>query len=184
MLVLAKDIFVLLFNILAATCRATFRFFCPVRKDLSGQVAVITGAGRGIGRELAREFCAKGCDLALVDMDAEALAETKNTIHTSNTVTTYTCDITSSENVQRVAAEVLKEHGRADILVNNAGIINIKDILSLSEREITRCINVNALAHFWTVRAFLPNMLQRNSGHIVTIGNTFYSYNVMTSFSV
>ena len=83
----------------------------------------------------------------------------------------YTCDLTRREEISRVAAQTLAESGPIDILVNNAGVVSGKNLLDISDEEIERTFQVNTLALFWTVRAFLPSMLERNSGHLVTIAS-------------
>ena len=65
--------------------------------------------------------------------------------------------------------EAVKKHGPVDILINNAGVIQGKYFLDMSEQEASKSMIVNAESHFWTTREFLPSMVQRNNGHIVSI---------------
>ncbi|XP_052832104.1 retinol dehydrogenase 10-B [Octopus bimaculoides] len=67
---------------------------------------------------------------------------------------------------------VKNEIGNVDILVNNAGIVTGKNLLDCTDQDIIKTMQVNVLAHFWTIKAFLPKMIERNSGHIVTISST------------
>ncbi|PIK38915.1 retinol dehydrogenase 10 isoform b [Apostichopus japonicus] len=84
---------------------------------------------------------------------------------------TYTCDVTKREEVYRVAQRVKEEVGDVFILVNNAGIVSGKQFLHLTDEEIIKTMDVNTMAHFWTLRAFLPDMVRSNQGHVVTISS-------------
>ena len=75
------------------------------------------------------------------------------------------------ESIRQAAAETFAELGTVDVLINNAGVVSGKDLLEISDEQIELTFNVNALALFWTTRAFLPAMLERNSGHIVTVAS-------------
>jgi len=75
------------------------------------------------------------------------------------------------EQVYEVANKVKKEVGKVDILVNNAGIVSGKTLLEVSDESAQRTMDVNTLAHFWTVKAFLPDMIKSNDGHLVTIAS-------------
>ncbi|XP_032806773.1 estradiol 17-beta-dehydrogenase 11-like isoform X1 [Petromyzon marinus] len=83
----------------------------------------------------------------------------------------YKVDCSRREDIQRAAEQVKKDMGEVCILVNNAGVVFVDDLLSLEDHEIQKTFDVNILAHFWTVRAFLPSMLERNHGHIVTVAS-------------
>lgn len=128
---------------------------CPrLRKnltpDLSADVCVITGAGRGLGRELALKFAACGATVVLWDIDEENLKSVADEIGASGgEVYYYVCDCSKSEQVQRTAASVREEVGNVAILVNNAGIVTGKSFIESSEKGIQKVMEVNALAHFW-----------------------------------
>jgi len=74
--------------------------------------------------------------------------------------------------IYEAATLVKKDVGDVDILVNNAGIVSGKSFLECSDSQIDRTMKVNILAHFWTVKAFLPKMVERNSGHVVSIASS------------
>ncbi|XP_070533990.1 estradiol 17-beta-dehydrogenase 11-like isoform X2 [Ptychodera flava] len=144
----------------------------PGRKNVDGQVVLITGAGHGIGRCLAIEFAKLGAHLVLWDIDETGVVETADELRGIGArVTTYTVDVSKKDNVRSVAERVKQEIGDVDILVNNAGITNGLELLKLSDSQIERLMDVNIMAHFWTVRAFLPAMLERQHGHIVSIAS-------------
>jgi all-trans-retinol dehydrogenase (NAD+) len=140
--------------------------------DIQGKRALITGAASGIGRMLATELAEAGASLVLWDIDADGLKRAATDLRAAgHEVATGVCDLTSRDNIAAEGARTLAEVGPVDILVNNAGIVSGKGLLELEDAEIERTFQVNTLALFWTVRAFLPQMLERNSGHIVTIAS-------------
>lgn len=140
--------------------------------DINGKRALITGAGSGIGRLLAVRLANAGTSLVLWDIDAPSLDELQAELTgTGHEADVYTCDLASRQDIAAVAAQTLSKSGPIDILINNAGIVSGKNLLDISDREIEQTFHVNSLALFWTVRAFLPSMLERNSGHVVTIAS-------------
>lgn len=140
--------------------------------DIDGKCALITGAAGGIGRTLAKRLASAGARLVLWDIDARALAELQAELSDAGyAADTCTCDLTRREEIGTAAARTLAANGPIDILINNAGIVSGKNLLDISDEEIERTFQVNTLALFWTVRAFLPSMLERDSGHLVTIAS-------------
>ena len=140
--------------------------------ELKGKRALVTGAASGIGRILAGQLGNAGCSLVLWDVDADGLARAQAELQADGyAVDVYTCDLTRREEISDMAAQTLAQSGPIDILVNNAGVVSGKNLLDMSDEDIERTFKVNTLALFWTVRAFLPSMLERNSGHLVTIAS-------------
>jgi all-trans-retinol dehydrogenase (NAD+) len=140
--------------------------------DVVGKRTLITGAASGIGKLLAWRLADAGARLVLWDIDAAGLGELEtDLVAAGHEVDVYTCDLTSRDTIAAVAARTLADGGPIDILVNNAGIVSGKTLLDISEQEIERTFQVNTLALFWTVRAFLPAMMERDSGHIVTVAS-------------
>lgn len=140
--------------------------------EIRGKVALVTGGANGIGRLLADAFAADGARLILWDIDQRALLRAKDELSArGHSVDTQVVDLTSPERIAAAAREALSVHGKVDILINNAGIVSGKPLLELSAAEIERTFQVNAIALFHTVRAFLPAMLEDDSGHIVTIAS-------------
>ncbi len=140
--------------------------------DINNKRALITGAASGIGRMLATELANAGARLVLWDIDAEGLARAQSELTAAgHEVDVYTCDLASREDIAVTAERTLSDSGPVDILVNNAGVVTGKHLLDLSDEDIEQTFRVNVLALFWTVRAFLPSMLQRDSGHLVTIAS-------------
>lgn len=83
----------------------------------------------------------------------------------------YAVDVSDREAVYRTAAKVREEIGPVDILINNAGIVCCKPLLELSDKMIETTYAVNILAHYWTIKAFLPDMIRQKKGHITTIAS-------------
>lgn len=140
--------------------------------DINGKRALITGSASGIGRLLASRLADAGARLVLWDIDAAGLSRAQAELADAGfEVDIYTCDLASREEIAAVAARTLSECGPIDILINNAGIVSGKNLLDISDAEIERTFQVNTLSLFWTVRAMLPSMLERDSGHLVTIAS-------------
>jgi len=140
--------------------------------DIKGKRALITGSASGIGRLLANRLAYAGAKLVLWDIDPAGLSRAQAELTDAGyKADVYTCDLASREEIAVVAARTLAESGPIDILINNAGIVSGKNLLDISDGEIERTFQVNTLALFWTVRAFLPSMLERDSGHLVTVAS-------------
>ena len=80
-------------------------------------------------------------------------------------------DVSNREQVKEVAKQAMDQIGPVDFLINNAGVYSQGEILDLTDNQISKSLIVNAESHFWTVKEFLPSMLERNTGHIVTISS-------------
>jgi all-trans-retinol dehydrogenase (NAD+) len=140
--------------------------------EIRGSRALVTGAASGIGSLLAAELGRAGASLVLWDIDAEGLGAVQAELRGAGCdVDIYVCDLARREDIEEAAAQTLAESGPVDILVNNAGVVSGKNLLDISAAEIERTFQVNTLALFWTARAFLPGMLERDSGHVVTIAS-------------
>ncbi|KDN48879.1 NAD(P)-binding protein [Tilletiaria anomala UBC 951] len=139
------------------------------------QVVVVTGGSSGLGHEIVCLCLAKGAKVANLDIAAPRPPSTSVTSHDDRLFYVH-CDLTSRTEIQHAAARVRELTGApVTILINNAGIQSGrgKSLLTLADCEIERLFEVNVLAHFWTIRAFLPDMIAAHqpSGHIVTISS-------------
>ncbi|KAG9509386.1 Short-chain dehydrogenase/reductase family 16C member 6 [Fragariocoptes setiger] len=171
----AGRIIYLFFGILVAYLKALANLILGVRKkSIRGQNVLITGGGGGLGRELALHFAAEGANLILVDMNETNLKRVKEEIlkQVDNVrVLDYVVDIRSDKNVFNLGNQIRKDFGDVHILVNNAGIVQCLPFLELSPDLVERTFQVNSLAHIWTIREFLPRMIENNQGHIVAISS-------------
>jgi len=138
--------------------------FGPAKFDWDEQVVLITGGSSGIGELLANTLAVRSVNVVVLDVKP---------IQTENyNITYYKCDVSKWEEVEAVSKKVIEEIGAPTILVNNAGIVQGKLILDLEPEEVKATFGVNTLAHFWTLKAFLPSMIANKSGHIVTVSST------------
>lgn len=139
-----------------------------------GKKILITGAASGLGRRMALTMARQGGRMILWDLDPAGLESVMSQIQSHSGSTGHTahiCDIADMDAVQSAAEKVIAQSGHPDILINNAGIVNGKPFLECSRQALKRTMDVNTLAHFWTVKAFAPAMIERNSGHLVTIAS-------------
>ncbi|OQV21907.1 Epidermal retinol dehydrogenase 2 [Hypsibius exemplaris] len=145
--------------------------FLP-KKSVAGEIALITGAGSGIGRLTALRLAKLGAKLVLWDVNSEGLEVTRRMIQEAGgQAHVYECDVTDRFLVYLTADRVRDEVGDVTILVNNAGIVSGKPFLETPDEKLQKTMDVNATAHFWTLKAFLPRMLELKHGHIVTISS-------------
>ncbi|KAK5918805.1 hypothetical protein CgunFtcFv8_022755 [Champsocephalus gunnari] len=144
------------------------------RKNIEGEVVLISGAGSGIGRLMAQEFASLNTVLVLWDINQEGMKETARLAKESGAsrVHYYVCDCSNKNEVYRVADQVKREVGDVGILVNNAGIVTGKKFMEAPDSLIEKTMEVNTMAHFWTYKAFLPAMIANNHGHLVSIASS------------
>ena len=133
---------------------------------------LITGGAGGIGRLMGNIMAKKGATIILWDINEEKLKAAAACIEGQGGKVLYNkCDVTNRELVYKTAQEVKMECGNVDVLINNAGVVTGKPLWECSDEEIQTTMDVNAMSMFWTVKAFLPDMIKANSGHIVTISS-------------
>jgi 3-oxoacyl-[acyl-carrier protein] reductase len=140
--------------------------------ELSGQTAVVTGAARGIGREIAERLATAGAAVAVVDVadDAVAQAATELAKHGA-TSRGYRCDVSSLDATNELGERVLADFGRVDILVNNAGITKDRLFIRMSGEDWGAVIAVNLTGAFNMTKAFAPALLKQRAGSIVNIAS-------------
>jgi all-trans-retinol dehydrogenase (NAD+) len=141
--------------------------------EIRGSSILITGAASGIGRLVALEMAHRGGELVLWDLRADALDATAREIEaaTGRLPLSYACDVSCRETVRDVAARTLADAGRVDVLINNAGVVSGRPFLELTDEAVETTFAVNTLALFWTTKQFLPGMIQRGRGHLVTVAS-------------
>ena len=140
--------------------------------EIVGKNVVITGGAHGIGRQIAVNMARLGGRIVVYDVAAEALqAIVDEIVAAGGEAYGYVCDVSNRREVYRIADEVKARVGPVDILVNNAGIISGRRLLEIPDERIEAVFGVNVLALYWVTKAFLLEMIERNSGHIVTMAS-------------
>ncbi|KAM0731505.1 Short-chain dehydrogenase/reductase family 16C member 6 [Formica fusca] len=175
------DLSLLSAKISLAMIIATFRMIVPrSMKRLLGETVLITGAGHGIGRELAIQLSSMGCIIICWDNDVDNNRSTMREVSKNGgEVYGFVVDVSQRLEV-RETVRLMRKIGVPDvtILINNAAVLYHKPYLSFDSDDVEKTFNVNVLSHFWTIEAFLPMMLQKNSGHIVAISSMCGMYGV------
>jgi short-subunit dehydrogenase len=140
--------------------------------DLRGEVAVVTGASRGLGLLLARELAAGGCPLVICARDGAELDRAADQLRAAGAdVTTVVCDITDPAAAQLLVDTALERYGRLDIVISNAGIIQVGPVQSATIAHYETALNTMALAPVRLALTALPVMRQQGHGRIVTIAS-------------
>ena len=140
---------------------------------LEGQVAVVTGAGRGIGAAIARKLGTMGAAVLVSGRTPAPLDQTVRTmVEAGHRAEAVTCDVTDQQSVKALAEQVEKKFGRVDILVNNAGIGGFSTPLhQLPVEDWDRILNTNLRGVFYMIHALAPLMIKGKSGHIINISS-------------
>ena len=143
-------------------------------KDFAGKIAVITGGGTGMGRELARQLVAEGCNVAMCDISADAMAETKRLCETEKLpqglrVTTHVADVSIEDQLKRFRDELVEQQAtdRIHLLFNNAGIGGGGSLFTNSREQWERTFNICWGGVYLGCRTFLPLLVRADEGHIV-----------------
>lgn len=143
-------------------------------KDFAGKIAVITGGGTGMGRELARQLVAEGCNVAMCDISADALAETRRLCEVENLpqglrVTTHIADVSIEDQLRRFRDEIAEQQAtdKIHLLFNNAGIGGGGSLFTNTREQWERTFNICWGGVYLGVRTFLPMLMKADEGHII-----------------
>ncbi|KAI9927292.1 hypothetical protein MW887_003679 [Aspergillus wentii] len=142
------------------------------------ELVLITGGSSGIGKQIVEDLSKAGVRVVILDIQDPSFKLPSN-------VTFYKTDITNSAAIKTVADQIRANQGEPTVIVNNAGVGYDGTILDEPEAKIRLTFEVNTMAHFWTVREFLPNMIKNNHGHIITVASmaSFVSLGEMADYS-
>jgi NAD(P)-dependent dehydrogenase (short-subunit alcohol dehydrogenase family) len=136
------------------------------------KIALVTGAGAGIGRAVATRLAVDGFDLALLDRDREALGVTESLVRAlGRTAVPVVADVGSSDDVQAAVSKSLAAFGHLDVLVNNAGILSTGAFLDFTFQQWNDCLGVNLNGTFNCCKAVLPSMVANRRGAIVNMAS-------------
>ncbi|MEM5879153.1 MAG: SDR family NAD(P)-dependent oxidoreductase [Candidatus Aenigmatarchaeota archaeon] len=138
---------------------------------LEGKVAIVTGAGQGIGREIALAFAKEGAKLVVTDITGKEKEVAKEIESLGGEALALKVDVSSNKDAKKMAQEVLKKFGRIDILVNNAGIFPFKPFAEMEEKDWDKVLNVNLKGTYNCTKAVVGTMIQQRHGKIINISS-------------
>jgi 3-oxoacyl-[acyl-carrier protein] reductase len=140
--------------------------------DLTGKVAIVTGASRGIGRAISEALARQGALVAMTDVLGDGAVQSAHELVAEGfKAEGYTMDVTSPESVQATVASIVARHSRIDILVNNAGIVRDMVALRLKREDWDLVLNVNLTGTFTCTQAVLRTMMRQHGGRIISISS-------------
>jgi NAD(P)-dependent dehydrogenase (short-subunit alcohol dehydrogenase family) len=139
--------------------------------DLAGKVAVITGAGSGIGRAAAVRFAAAGARVGITDVDAAALDETAALVADDDAVLSVTGDIVDPATADELVTKAAERFGRVDALFNNVGILIMKSLLDTTIDDFDQLMHVNCLSQLIAIQRVVPEMRRSGGGSIINVSS-------------
>ncbi len=140
--------------------------------NLQNKVAVITGAGSGIGQSIATLFARQGAAIEILEIEEEKGEQTAQSLRAEGySASSRRCDITQSDEVGRCMDAIAEERGRIDILVNNAGVAAVGDVLNTTEEDLDRVYRVNVKGSYHCLKACIPRMIGSGGGVILNLAS-------------
>ncbi|MDN7243140.1 3-oxoacyl-ACP reductase FabG [Planococcus sp. N028] len=142
-------------------------------KTFEGRTAFVTGGSRGIGRQIVERFASEGANVAIIDVNEEALASAQNELHEKGySVYAKNASVTDREQIESAMKEVFGLFGSIDILVNNAGVIRDNMLFKMTDEDWLTVMDVHLKGAFYATRAAQQYMTQNNYGRIINISST------------
>ena len=139
---------------------------------LEGQVAMVTGSGRGIGKAIALRFACEGADIAVLEVDAATAEETAAEVRSAGRrASVYVTDVSDPDAVAKTVRDAAAEFGRLDVLVNNAGVETRAPLLEITPADWRRQLDVNLSGTFYCTQAAAHEMAERSYGRIVNLAS-------------
>lgn len=141
-------------------------------QSLTGKIAFITGAGKGIGRATAIALAQEGVHIGMIARTESDLKNVKKEVQSLGAGAAYAiADVSSMEEVEKAVASLTEELGEADILINNAGMGNFGPFLEIDPAEWKKVIDVNLMGMYYVTRTVLPQLIGKNGGDIINISS-------------
>jgi 3-oxoacyl-[acyl-carrier protein] reductase len=140
-------------------------------RKLQDKIAIVTGAGRGIGRGIALALANEGCKVVVSDVTDTAQDVVKEIENMGSDALAVKCDVSNFQETSQMAKTAIEKFGRVDILVNNAGIYPFKSLLEMEEKDWDNVLSINLKGVFNCTKAVLPRMIEQKSGSIINIAS-------------
>jgi len=142
--------------------------------ELTNKTAIITGAGKGIGKSIAIALAKEGVNLGLIARTAADLESLQSSLQAEHSVKVFiaTADISKQQEAEAAVLKLQEQLGSVDILINNAGIAQFGTLMDMEPSTWERIIQVNLMGTYYVTRAALPFMLEQNSGDIINVAST------------
>lgn len=142
--------------------------------QLNNQTAIITGAGKGIGKAIATALAKEGVQVGLIARNAADLEALQASLTNTYGIRAYvaSADVSNASEVEAAVASLKAQLGSIDILINNAGIAQFGTLVDMDPAQWERIIQVNLMGTYYVTRAVLPTMLEQNSGSIINVAST------------
>ncbi|MGB9853751.1 MAG: SDR family NAD(P)-dependent oxidoreductase [Candidatus Bathyarchaeales archaeon] len=139
--------------------------------DLKDRVAIVTGAGQGIGKEIALHLARSGAKVVIIDIGDKIFEVLKDVENLGREGLAVKCDVSNGKEVDETVKKTVSKFGRIDILVNNAGIYPLKPLIYMTEQDWEKVLNINLKGALLFTKAVLPKMIEQKRGVIINISS-------------